>query len=187
MKLIVGLGNPGFRYRNTRHNVGYMTADRIAEALHTKISQRAYSGLVGRGVEEGETIVLLKPTTMMNLSGRAVSAALEDLELSPEDLILAYDEVQLDVGRIRIRPKGSAGGHRGVTSVIAVLGTERIPRVRIGIGGSQRPDLVDHVLAPFSRSEWARVAPALDDAAQACLMIVRSGIEAAMNRYNGPE
>jgi len=187
MRLIVGLGNPGFRYRNTRHNVGYMTVDRIAESLHTKISQRAYHGLVGRGTEEGEAVVLLKPTTMMNLSGRAVSMALDDLGLSPDDVILAYDEVQLEIGKIRIRPKGSAGGHRGVESVIAALRTRQIPRVRIGIGGSQRADLVDHVLAPFSRTEWTRVAPALDDAAEACLMIVRSGIEAAMNRYNGQE
>jgi peptidyl-tRNA hydrolase, PTH1 family len=184
VKLIVGLGNPGLRYRSTRHNVGFMVLDLIAERLGTRISTKAWQGASGRARSEGEELVLLKPLTYMNLSGQSVAQALRELRLTPEQLIAVYDDAHLDVGRIRLRAKGAAGGHKGVRSMVEQVGTDRFARVRIGIGGSDREDLVDHVLRPFSRGEWGRIEPALDLAAEAVLAIVASGIDAAMNRYN---
>jgi PTH1 family peptidyl-tRNA hydrolase len=183
--LIVGLGNPGLRYRNTRHNIGFMVADRIAEKLGVSVRQRAYNGLVGRGNAEGTPVALLKPMTMMNLSGRSVSAAARDLGVAADSILVILDEAQLELGRIRVRPSGSAGGHKGMASIIGELGTRDIPRLRVGIGGTNREDLIDHVLASFSRSEWLTVRPSIEDAAEAALTVVRSGVAAAMNTYNG--
>lgn len=184
MKLIVGLGNPGLRYRSTRHNVGFMVLDLLAQRLGTRVATKAWQGASGRARSEGEELVLLKPLTYMNLSGQSVAQAMRELRVSPEQLIAVYDDAHLDVGRIRLRAKGSAGGHKGVRSMVESVGTDRFARVRIGIGGSDREDLVDHVLRPFSRGEWSRMEPALDLAAEAVLAIVESGIDAAMNRYN---
>ncbi len=184
IKLIVGLGNPGFRYRNTRHNAGFMVLDRVADLLGTKIAQRAYNGVVGRGTAGDARVVLLKPHTMMNLSGRSVALAVADLGIATEDLLVVVDEVQLDPGRMRIRPKGSAGGHNGTASIIQAIGTDQFPRIRIGVGGSEVRGRADYVLSDFSRGEWTRVEPVLADAAEACLVFAREGIEAAMNRYN---
>jgi PTH1 family peptidyl-tRNA hydrolase len=185
MKLIVGLGNPGFGYRNTRHNAGFMVVDRVAQRLGTQVTQKAYRGLVGRGVEGGVPVVLLKPMTMMNLSGLSVSLAVEDLGVNPADMLVVYDEVQLEPGQIRLRPKGSDGGHKGAASIIRELGTQAFPRLRVGVGGADKPDRVSYVLKPFGRAEWPRVQEALEEAADACLVFVREGIEAAMNRFNG--
>jgi PTH1 family peptidyl-tRNA hydrolase len=185
MKLIVGLGNPGFGYRHTRHNAGFMVIDRLAERLGAKVTQRAYRGLVGRGVEGGVPVALLKPMTMMNLSGLSVDQAVEDLSVAPRDVLVVYDEVQLDPGQIRLRPKGSAGGHNGAASIIRELGTQDFPRLRVGVGGADKQGRANYVLKPFGRSEWPAVREALEEAADACLLFVREGIEAAMNRYNG--
>ncbi len=184
MRLIVGLGNPGLQYRGTRHNVGFMVVDRIAALLRTNVRRRACGGLTGIGMDAGEELALLKPQTMMNLSGRSVRAAVKDLGLAAEDVIVIHDDAHLDPGRIRIREKGSAAGHKGVASIIEDLGTERFVRVRVGIGGAARRDLVDYVLRRFTKSEWAEVEPTLDLAAEATLAIVRDGADAAMNRYN---
>ncbi len=184
MRLVVGLGNPGIQYRATRHNVGFMVVDRIAALLRTSVRRRACGGLTGFGEEAGGEVALLKPLTMMNLSGRSVRAAVKDLGLAPEDVIVVHDDVHLDPGRIRIRERGSAAGHKGVASIIQDLATERFVRVRVGIGGADRRDLVDYVLRKFSKSEWAEMEPALDEAAEATLAVIRDGVDAAMNRYN---
>lgn len=182
--LIVGLGNPGPRYERTRHNVGFSVADRLADRLGTSVRSRAYGGIVGRATTGEHALVILKPLTMMNLSGAAVSAAVRDLGIAPEQVVVVYDDVNLDVGRIRVRARGTAGGHRGMQSVIQHLGTEAIPRVRIGIGGGDRDDLVDYVLSGFSRAEEQRIREVLDDAVDAVLLVVSEGAEAAMNRFN---
>jgi PTH1 family peptidyl-tRNA hydrolase len=161
-----------------------MVIDRLADRLGTKVGQKAYRGLVGRGVEAGEQVVLLKPMTMMNLSGISVDLALEDLGVDPGDTLVVYDEVQLEPGQIRLRPKGSHGGHNGAASVIREIGSQAFPRLRVGVGGADKPDRATYVLKNFGRSEWPKVEEALDDAADACLLFVREGIEAAMNRYN---
>ncbi len=186
MRLIVGLGNPGREYHATRHNVGFMVVDLLAQRLGARIATRAWKGFSGRARSGpgGEELVLLKPSTYMNLSGQSVGQALASLDLGPADLIVVYDDAHLDVGRIRLRAKGSAGGHNGMKSIIQSLGTNEFARVRVGIGGSQRDDLVDHVLRPFTRGEWSRIEPALQDAADAVETIVSAGIEAAMNRHN---
>lgn len=185
MKLIVGLGNPGLGYRNTRHNAGFMVVDRVAQRLGVRVAQKAYRGLVGRGVEGGVPVALLKPMTMMNLSGLSVEQAVEDLGVAPADMLVVYDEVQLDPGQIRLRPKGSDGGHNGAASILRELGTQAFPRLRVGVGGADKPGRANYVLKPFGRSEWAAVSEALEEATDACLLFVREGIEAAMNRYNG--
>jgi peptidyl-tRNA hydrolase, PTH1 family len=184
VKLVVGLGNPGLRYRATRHNVGFMVVDLLAQRLGARIGTKAWQGVSGRARHDGEEIVLLKPLTFMNLSGQCVNLALRDLRIGPDAMVVVYDDAHLDVGRLRLRAQGSAGGQKGMKSIIETLGTDTIARVRIGIGGAGREDLVDHVLEPFSRSERKRVEEALDLAADAVLAILEQGIEPAMNRYN---
>lgn len=184
MKLIVGLGNPGKQYANTRHNVGFLALEQLAERLGTRIGTRAWQGLHGRGRLAGQELVLLAPQTYMNLSGQSVSRAMADLGVGVDDLIVIYDDAHLDVGRLRLRAKGSGGGHKGVSSIIGSIGGNVFARVRVGIGGAQREDLIDHVLLPFSRGELPRVREAITLACDAALDIAEHGIDWAMNRYN---
>jgi PTH1 family peptidyl-tRNA hydrolase len=185
MKLVVGLGNPGARYEGTRHNVGFAAVDRLAvrHGVQWEAAPRGTEALVGRW-RAGDA-VLAKPLTFMNLSGAAVVGLLQFYKIEAADLLVVVDEVQLETGRLRIRGDGSAGGHNGLKSVIASLGGESFPRLRIGVGrGDQRRDLADHVLARFDADERDVIADAVERAADAAEAFVADGLAVAMNRYN---
>ena len=187
MKWFMGLGNPGVAYERTRHNVGFQALDRLAGRCGGKW-KRSWRFPVWLGTMAGfdRECALVKPRTFMNRSGQAAGVLARSRGWSPEDLVVAYDDVDLPCGTIRLRRKGSAGGHNGVASIIEALGTETFPRLRIGVG--PRPsgsDLVDFVLSPFREEERLLMEPALDRVADALEMIVRDGMDAAMNRFNG--
>lgn len=184
MKLVVGLGNPGSRYANTRHNVGFMLLDRLARRSGVVLARKQCSAQVAAGTVAGERVCLAKPQTYMNLSGEAVACLLRFYKLSPAELLVAYDDRDLAAGRVRLRETGSAGGHRGMESIIAVLGTADFPRLRIGIGRPADLDAVDHVLGSFSAEEKPVMEAALDRALEALECALREGLVAAMNKYN---
>lgn len=183
MKLIVGLGNPGKEYEGTRHNVGWDTIDTLANRHHIFVKSRRSRALVGEGTIGGQKVVFVKPLTFMNLSGEAASALARRYRIDPEDVIVIADDANLDLGRLRIRANGSAGGHNGLTSIIRGLGSQEFPRVRVGIGSPGR-DMINHVLSRFNRQERIIVKDAVDDAADAVEMILSEGIECAMNQFN---
>jgi PTH1 family peptidyl-tRNA hydrolase len=185
MKLVVGLGNPGPKYDGTRHNVGFAAVDLLAKrhGVQWEAAPRGAEALVGRW--RSEDVVLAKPLTFMNLSGSALVGLLQFYKIEQADLLVVVDEVQLETGRIRIRPEGSAGGHNGLKSIVASLGTPTFPRLRIGVGrGDSRRDLADHVLARFEPDERAVIDEAIARAADASEVFVAEGVVAAMNRYN---
>jgi PTH1 family peptidyl-tRNA hydrolase len=185
MKLVVGLGNPGARYEGTRHNVGFAAVDLIAtrHGLQWTTAPRGIEALVANWRLGGA--ILAKPLTFMNLNGTAVVGLLQFYKIPVEDLLVIVDEVQLDTGRIRLRPDGSAGGHNGLKSTIASLGTGAFPRLRIGVGrGDRRRDLADHVLARFEPDERSTIEDAIERAAGAAELFIVDGVPAAMNRYN---
>lgn len=185
MKLVVGLGNPGPKYEGTRHNVGFAALDLLARrhGANWETAPRGIEALVARW--RAEDVVLAKPLTFMNLSGLAVQPLLQFYKIAAPDALVIVDEVQLETGRIRIRPEGSSGGHNGLKSVFASLGTEQVPRLRIGVGrGDARRDLADHVLARFDPDERDLIAEAIERAADAAELFVAEGPLAAMNRYN---
>jgi len=185
MKLVVGLGNPGAKYDGTRHNVGFAAVDVLAKrhGVAWEAAPRGVEALIGRW--RSQDVVLAKPLTFMNLSGTAIVGLLQFYKIEPPDLLVVVDEVQIDTGRIRVRPEGSAGGHNGLKSVIASLGTPQFPRLRIGVGrGEARRDLADHVLARFEPAERDVVEDSVARAADAVEAFVADGIEAAMNRFN---
>jgi PTH1 family peptidyl-tRNA hydrolase len=185
MKLVVGLGNPGPKYEGTRHNVGFAAVDVLARRhlVRWEAGPRGAPGLIGRW--RAADVVLAKPLTFMNLSGEAIVPLLHFYKIEVQDLLVIVDEVQLDTGRLRIRGEGSAGGHNGLKSVIAALGTMAFPRMRIGVGrGDDRRDLADHVLARFAADERELIAQTIDTAADAAETFVADGIAVAMNRFN---
>jgi peptidyl-tRNA hydrolase, PTH1 family len=185
MKLVVGLGNPGPRYDGTRHNVGFAAVDLLAKrhGAAWEAAPRGIEAMVARW--RAEDVVFAKPLTFMNNSGAAVQALLQFYKIAEPDALVIFDEAQLDTGRLRIRPEGSSGGHNGLKSVIASLGTEQVPRLRVGVGrGDGRRDLADHVLARFDADERDVIAAAIEDAADAAELFVAEGPLAAMNRYN---
>lgn len=185
MKLIVGLGNPGRRYEGTRHNVGFEAVDLIARRhrIEWAAAPRGIDALSGRWVSAGALVA--KPLTFMNLSGQAVVGLLQFYKIELPDLFVIVDDVQLDVGRLRARPSGSAGGHNGLKSIISALGTEQFARLRIGVGrGDARRDLADHVLATFEPAEQRTIDEAVGRAADAVEMFVSDGILAVMNAFN---
>lgn len=185
MYLIAGLGNPGKEYETTRHNVGFMTIDCLADKIGCDVTTRKFLGFTGSGMLAGEKVILLKPQTYMNASGESVRAAADFYKLEPDHVIVIYDDISLDVGSVRIRAKGSAGGHNGMKSIIAHLGTEAYPRVRIGIGDKPpRMDLADYVLSHFSGAELETIRDAVKDGADAVEILIRDGVQAAMNKYN---
>ncbi|MHB0912037.1 MAG: aminoacyl-tRNA hydrolase [Armatimonadota bacterium] len=183
MKLIVGLGNPGREYHGTRHNVGFEVIDALAKRHRIQVRSRRGKALIGTGSIEGEPVILAKPTTFMNLSGQAVGDLARRHRLNAEDIVVICDDVNLPLGKLRIRAKGSAGGHNGLKSIIHSLGTQDFPRVRVGIGTPRR-DMVDHVLSRFARAERPAVQESVEAAANAVEAILKSGIEAAMNSFN---
>jgi PTH1 family peptidyl-tRNA hydrolase len=187
LKAIVGLGNPGERYRRTRHNIGFAVADELARRWGIRAFDLGpVDALIARWrPADGDPVLLAKPTTFMNASGEAVAGLLRYYKIEVPDLLVVVDEVQLPLGRLRARPRGSAGGHNGLKSIIAHLG-EEFSRLRVGIGrGDARRDLADHVLAKFDKDEAAEVERMTTRAADAAEMFITSGIAAVMNAFNG--
>ena len=185
--LIVGLGNPGDNYVKTRHNVGWRALDILAQELNGKIDRAKFRGLYGQVNFEGQKLILLKPQTFMNLSGLSVMDAARFYKLPPERIIVLFDDISLPVGRLRIRPDGSAGGHNGIKSIIGSINSQSFPRVKIGVGAKPHPDydLADWVLSAFPPEEEKALQPALKRAADAALEIVKNGTYEAANRFNG--
>ena len=185
--LIVGLGNPGKDYAHTRHNAGFRCLDLLAENLGCKVDKLKFQGLYGQALYNGRKIFLLKPQTYMNLSGKSVLQLSAYFNIPPARIIVLFDDISLEPGRLRIRPDGSAGGHNGIKSIIAELGSQQFPRVKIGVGGKAHPDqdLADHVLSGFSSSEEKVLAVALKNGADAALCIIDKGVPEAANKFNG--
>ena len=185
MILIAGLGNPGKEYENTRHNAGFLVLDTLAQKLGADLSERKNRALCGKAVIGGQKVILLKPQTYMNSSGESIRAAADYYKVPPEDILVVYDDISLAPGQLRIRAKGSAGGHNGIKSIIAHLGTQEFPRVKVGIGEKPpRMDLADYVLGHFSSGEKKIMEEAAKEAADAICEIVNVGIEQAMNDHN---
>lgn len=187
MYLIVGLGNPGKKYERTRHNAGFDAIEILANRLSIKVSKLRCKALTGEGFVGGEKLVLAMPQTYMNLSGEAVSALMHYFDVPPERLIVIYDDIDLDVGRLRVRGKGSAGTHNGMKSIIYHLETDEFPRVRVGVGKPQneRMDLADFVLSNYAKDEREAMFGALERAGDAALCIIQNGVDEAMARNNG--
>jgi len=186
--LIVGLGNPGREYERTRHNVGFRAIDLLAEALGTRINRLKFRALVSPIVTcGGKKVLLMKPQTFMNNSGDAVKLAGAFYKLPPDRILVISDDISLAIGRIRVRESGSAGGHNGLKSIIAQLGSQEFPRFKIGVGAKPHPDydLADWVLSTFSAGEEKDLKPALEHAAAAAEDVLAHGVPHAANRYNG--
>ena len=185
--LIVGLGNPGREYEKTRHNCGFRAMDILAQKLGCKIDKSKFQGLYGQITYNGSKLLLLKPLTYMNLSGKSVLQLSAYFHVPPQRIVVLFDDISLEPGRLRVRSNGSAGGHNGIKSIIAELGCQDFPRVKIGVGAKAHPeqDLADWVLSAFSVNEEKALASALEHAADAALCIVSHGVPEAANRYNG--
>lgn len=184
MQIIVGLGNPGKEYEHTRHNAGFDALDKLADKYDITIKTKKFQALIGDGVINGKRVILMKPQTFMNLSGNAVHEIANFYNLTSDDFIVIYDDIDLDVGSIRVRAKGSAGGHNGIKSIIANL-DDKFNRVRIGVGAKkENSDLVNHVLGQISKADKAEFDEALDKAVAAVEEILANGITSAMNKYN---
>jgi peptidyl-tRNA hydrolase, PTH1 family len=183
-RLIVGLGNPGKEYQETRHNVGFRVIDLLAERHGIELRKHRHQSVYGEGRIAETAVLLAKPLTYMNLSGAAVAALARYHGITPGDVLVVCDDVNLPLGRLRLRTKGSAGGHNGLKSIIGSLGTDEFPRLRIGVGAPAGQPMVEHVLGRFNRREAEIIATVLPAAADAVELSLREGIEAAMNRYN---
>ena len=185
--LIVGLGNPGKDYTRTRHNCGFRALDILAEKLGCKVDKGKFQGLYGQCNYNGIKLYLLKPLTYMNLSGRSVLQLSAYFNIPPQRIIVMFDDISLEPGRLRVRNDGSAGGHNGIKSIISELGSQDFPRVKIGVGSKPTPeyDLADWVLSCFSAQEEKALGPALERAADAALCIIDHGIPETANRFNG--
>ena len=185
--LIVGLGNPGKEYEHTRHNTGFRAIDTLAQKLDCKIDKAKFEGLYTQLNYGDIRLFLLKPLTFMNLSGRSVLQLSAYFSIPPERIIVLFDDISLPPGRLRIRGEGSAGGHNGIKSIIAELGSQSFPRVKIGVGAKPTPeyDLANWVLSSFSASENEALAVSLKNAGDAALMIIDKGVPEAANRFNG--
>lgn len=181
MYLIVGLGNPGPKYTFTRHNAGFITLDNLSEDLGISCDKNGFFAKTGKGVYKGEKLILVKPQTFMNDSGKAVRAIMDYYDATANQLIVVYDDVDIPVGKMRIKPRGSSGHHNGMKSIIAHIGTEDFVRIRMGIG-SPAHDMVDHVLGVMSKDELKTIP--FEDGAKAVLTIIDEGIAAAQAKYN---
>lgn len=184
--LIVGLGNPGTQYEYTRHNAGFLTLDALAEKAGIRVSSLKFKALYGTGLLAGEKVVLLKPQTFMNASGEAVRDAAAFYKIPPQRITVIYDDISLDVGRLRIRRKGSDGGHNGIKSILYLLESDQFPRVKMGVGKKPHPemDLADWVLSRFTKDEGELLEEAIGRGVQAVELIVQGKTEEAMNRFN---
>ena len=184
MYLIVGLGNPGKEYAGTRHNIGFEAVDYIADKYNIELNRIKFKGIFGEGMINGKKVILLKPTTYMNLSGESIREVVNFYKISNEDIIVIYDDISLEVGRLRIREKGSHGGHNGIKSIIANLSTDVFPRVKIGVGGP-KGDLVSHVLGKFSNSEIEILRETIIATSEAISTMITKDTKEAMNKFNG--
>lgn len=184
--IITGLGNPGMQYENTRHNAGFMSVDKLAESLGVRIDKMKFKGLYADVSINGVRCLLLKPTTYMNNSGESVTQALDFYKLSPDRLIVIYDDISLEPGKLRIRRKGSHGGHNGMRSIIDLLGNDEFPRVKVGVGKKPHPDynLADWVLGHFSKEDSALMADSTANACEAVKLLVQGKTDEAMNKFN---
>ncbi len=187
MKLIVGLGNPGAEYERTRHNVGWQVLDAFARKFRVEVTHHEKNALTGTGRVAGGSVMLAKPLTYMNLSGDAVKLLVNAYLESPEELMVVYDDIDLPLGRLRIRPNGSAGTHNGMRSIIGTIGTEKFPRLRIGIGQQDQGRLRDYVLDEFTAEEQPAIDRAVERAVDALLLFVRGDLKRAMNQFNKDE
>lgn len=186
MYIIAGLGNPGKEYAHTRHNVGFDTVDILADRYGINIDTIKHNAMIGKGVIEGNKVILVKPLSYMNLSGESLRPITDYYKVDVEqELIVIYDDIYLDVGQLRIRPKGSAGGHNGMKNIIQHLGTDKFPRVRVGVGEKPKSyDLKDYVLGHFSKADREKLDEGLIDAGNAIIEIMNGNVDAAMNKYN---
>ena len=186
MYIIVGLGNPGRQYENTRHNVGFRCIDKLAEKYNISVLECKHKAIIGKGYIEGQKVILAKPQTFMNLSGESVRDILQYYKVEPDtELIVIYDDISLAVGALRIRKKGSAGGHNGIKNIIAQAGTDVFKRIKVGVGEKPKGyDLADYVLGHFSVSENKEIDAACEKAAEAVALLVQEEVDMAMNRFN---
>lgn len=185
MKIIVGLGNPTKEYAGTRHNVGFSVIYNLSDAYHIPVDTKKHKALIGKGIIEGEKVILAMPQTYMNLSGESVRELMDFYKCDFSELIVIYDDISLDVGKLRIRAKGSAGGHNGIKNIIAHLGTQEFTRIKIGIGEKPaKMDLADYVLGRFSKEEQPVIRESADKARQAVCAIIAEGVAFAMNKFN---
>ena len=186
MYIIVGLGNPGRQYENTRHNIGFRCIDRLAEKYNISVLECKHRALIGKGYIEGQKVILAKPQTFMNLSGESVRDILNFYKVEPDtQLIVVYDDISLAVGALRIRKKGSAGGHNGIKNIIAQTGTDIFKRIKIGVGEKPKGyDLADYVLGHFTQAENKEMDTACDRAVEAISLLVQEEVDTAMNRFN---
>lgn len=185
MKIIIGLGNPGKQYEQTRHNAGFMVIDRLSSQLGIPLDQSKFKGLYGIGFYKGEKVLLLKPLTYMNLSGESIRAVINYYQIELENMLVIYDDLDLPVGKIRLRQKGSAGGHNGIKSTIAQLGTQEFNRIRIGIDRPQQGmNIPDYVLGKFREQEQASITEAVNKSADACAAWLEKPFVQVMNEFN---
>ena len=186
MYIIAGLGNPTKQYENTRHNAGFCVIDYLSEKYNIPVKQAGYKAVYGSGYIEGQKVILLKPQTYMNLSGESIRACMDFYKIDPEEeLIVIYDDISLAPGKLRVRGKGSAGGHNGIKNIIAHVGTQEFPRVRVGIGEKPKEwDLADYVLSKYSKAEQEAFKEAADSVIGAVKLMVMDDVDGAMNQYN---
>jgi peptidyl-tRNA hydrolase, PTH1 family len=185
MKLIVGLGNPGKQYEKTRHNIGFEVIEELADKLSIPLNQSKFKGQYGMGFHNGKKVILLKPLTYMNLSGESIRAIMDYYEINLEDLVIIYDDLDLPVGKIRLRQKGSAGGHNGIKSTVAHLGTQEFNRIRIGIDRPKNGMKVpDYVLGRFHEEEWGLTKESVQKSADACITWLEKPFLQVMNEFN---
>lgn len=184
MKLIVGLGNPDKKYENTRHNTGFMVMDALSAHFHEPIKDKKFKGLYTKFKYKGEDIIFLKPMTYMNNSGESVIACMNFFKISPDDLLVIYDDLDLPTGKLRLREQGSAGGHNGMKSIITNIGTQRFKRIRVGITMLPKYDTIDYVLGKFTSYEAPHIEEGIKNAVSAICVYLDEGFTKAMNSYN---
>lgn len=186
MFIIAGLGNPDRQYEGTRHNAGFDVIDRIAEKYNIAVDTKKHRAYIGKGIIDGQKVILAKPQTYMNLSGESIRSLVDYYKIDEEnELLVVYDDISLDVGQLRIRAKGSAGGHNGIKNIIAHLGTQVFPRIKVGVGEKPKGyDLADYVLGHFSKAERELMEEGYDNAVRAAEMIVSGQLSEAMNEFN---
>ena len=185
MYIIIGLGNPTSQYQATRHNIGFDVITRISDDYRIPLDFKKHKAICGKGMIDGEKVILAQPQTFMNLSGESVRELVDFYKVPSENIIVIYDDISLEVGQLRLRKKGSAGGHNGIKSIIAHLGTEEFPRIKVGVGDKPKGwDLADHVLSRFNEDERPIIRQAIEKSSEAVKTILIEGMEPAMNIYN---
>lgn len=184
MILIVGLGNPGKQYEQTRHNIGFDVIDYMANKYNIDVNREKFKGICGEGFIENKKVILLKPLTYMNLSGESIRELANFYKLEDDEIIVVYDDISLDIGRLRIREKGSAGGHNGIKSIIQNLGGDKFPRVKVGVG-QPKDNLVNHVLGKFSKEDREHIEKVIQVVSDAIVEIVKNDAKESMNKFNG--